>query len=147
MANSQKHKLSPYLVAIGSSGLAFLLTWMLHPLILATPSPFFTAAVVVTAWYGGLVPALVCAVLAASARQAFLMHSSGAVTFGADDIVEIAVFLLVACLIGALFRRVERQEQALLAAKANLEHQVEERTRELTTANRQLVDAIAEQRV
>ncbi|MGD0092748.1 MAG: ATP-binding protein [Planctomycetota bacterium] len=277
MADAARSKSLPYLVALVSVGLAFLMSWLLRPWILPSPSPFFTAAVVVTAWYGGLAPALVSAVLAAAARQVLFLGPGGSSAFRADDVVHIGTFLLVACLIGALFRRVEQQrewfevtlgsigdavvtvdtagrvrfmnavaetitgwarheafgrpveevlklisektgqaaenpvlqalregravtlaahtalvsknnqeipiedsaapifdargkmlgvvmvfrdvskkrlvekererlEQALLAAKAGLEHQVGERTRELTTANRQLVEAIAEQR-
>ena len=89
-------------------------------------SPLFFAAVAVTAWYGGLLPGLLATLLAGFASAFFLFEPLYSLRIGWDDVIRVAVFSLVATLIGLLHeasrqaqkRLAEATEQALAAGRA-----------------------------
>ena len=93
-------------VAVGSA-----LSELLRPWIEQTVMVFFVAAVVVSSWAAGMRGGITAAVLSIVASQ-FLI-SKHQPWFRAGNLIELALFLLIALLIGGLFRRL-REEKELL---------------------------------
>lgn len=92
-----------YSVAVLSVGLALAINWLLHPYLEPTPTPPFFAAVMVSAWYGGLGPGICATVLSTLAINYFLIEPIYA--FGLPDlgtIVRLGVFVMAALLINSL---------------------------------------------
>ena len=89
-------------------------------------SPLFFAAVALSAWYGGLLPGLLATLLAGLASAFFLFEPIYSLRIGWDDVIRVAVFTLVATVVGVLQeasrqsqRRLgEATEQALAANRA-----------------------------
>jgi len=98
-------------------GLAFLsvlfavkLTSLLWSFLTPSVSPLFFAAVMVSAWYGGLGPGLMATSLAGLASAYFFMPAAGSVFLGLDDLVQLTVFAFVAILISSLSEQRKRAE-------------------------------------
>jgi signal transduction histidine kinase/ActR/RegA family two-component response regulator len=89
-------------------------------------APLFFAAVAVSAWFGGLFPGLLATFLAGLASAFFLFEPVYSLRLGWDDVIRVAVFTLVATLIGLLqeasrrahLRAAEATEEALAASRA-----------------------------
>jgi signal transduction histidine kinase len=120
--------------------------WLLWDLIKPQVSPLFFAAVVVSAWYGGLGPALFATLLASFASIYIFSDPTFSWQVGVADVLRVSVFFAVAVSISALSAARRRAETDLRAAHAGLEQRVEERTRELAGANQALREEIARRR-
>ncbi|MGE5658761.1 MAG: PAS domain S-box protein [Actinomycetota bacterium] len=93
----------PYLVAIGSTAIALLLTLWLELLLLHTLGAFFYLAIVVTAWCGGWRSGFVAVVFSALAINYFFIPPRYQFTFEQPkDIFEFSIFLLVALTINLI---------------------------------------------
>jgi PAS domain S-box-containing protein len=93
---------------------AFALTRWLPPLREQTPSLALFAAVVASAWYGGLRPGLFAAVLAALALDAILYSSNSSVVPlfpGFADLLRVSVFTVGVLLVLSLKLRSKRAEE------------------------------------
>ena len=114
----------------------------------ADPSHFtlFFAAVMVSAWYGGLGAGLVATVLSALSLDYFFISRSYSLALDWSALLRLSVFTLVASVTSSLTVARKRAEQSLLKAQAELERRVQERTAELATANESLRAEIAERR-
>jgi K+-sensing histidine kinase KdpD len=111
-----------YAWPIAASALALLLALVLEPLI--EPGPFlpFLAAVVVSAWYGGLGPGLLATgigVLASS--YIFLVPTSSLQIASLNAAVQVAVFALVAFLISSLNANLRAAHRRAEAARSDAE--------------------------
>ncbi|MEW6296278.1 MAG: PAS domain S-box protein [Thermodesulfobacteriota bacterium] len=102
-----------YSAAVVSAGVALLLTLLLRPLIAPTFFLLFFAAVVLSAWYGGLGPGLLATALAGLGSSYFLVPTFSPLTGGGSDVVRLVVFALVAVLISSLTAAREQARQAL----------------------------------
>lgn len=126
--------LAAYSVALGCVLLATLIALALSPAFGPSLFPLYTAAVMVSAWFGGLGPGLAATIAAVFATEWFF-------TYGAQTLrplhgtVRVALFALVALLISSLTAARKRAEAALRQAHAELELRVKERTAELAAAN------------
>jgi signal transduction histidine kinase len=122
---------SSYLLGLGFVSLAACFTYVLSIWSPTATAPFFTAAVVLSAWYGGLWPAVFAAVVAAAARTAVLFLLRGS-PFDWDDVVASVIFILVGASLGTLIARTRERDQlareALTRANLELERNVQERT-------------------
>ena len=110
-----RSRLWHYSAAVLSVVLALLLTQRLLPWIAPTVSPLFFAAVMFSAWYGGLGPGLLATVMSVIASDYFLfppLYSLG--QFRGAEFVQLVAFSLVALLISSL-------NAALRAAKQRAE--------------------------
>ncbi|HXH82468.1 MAG TPA: HAMP domain-containing sensor histidine kinase [Candidatus Tectomicrobia bacterium] len=121
-----RRHLRVHLVAVGLAVVAMLLGRLIWPLIDASESPLFLAAVVVSAWYGGLAAGLVTTAVAVPLKLYFVLPPTG--TVDVDDIVTLLVFVLLAVIVGSLtgaLRRAEAANRALAdeerAARAEAE--------------------------
>jgi C4-dicarboxylate-specific signal transduction histidine kinase/ActR/RegA family two-component response regulator len=108
--------------------LAALATELLWSAMQTSVNALFLAAVMVSAWYGGLGPGLIATLLSALTIEYFFEAPYYSITFHLRDEVRDAVFVLVALLINSLNSRRQRAEERLQASSQLLERRVAERT-------------------
>jgi signal transduction histidine kinase len=142
-----------YGAAVLSFGAALLLTNLLWPLIDPAATPVFFAAVMVSAFYGGLGPGLLATALSTWAIDYFFNPPYRALEINTGNIVRAGVFMLVAMLISWLNAARKKlmddlsqrnQEREILMAQIRrfndeLRMKVEAATRELSVSNRALL--------
>ena len=137
------HELFPWLtryaVAVIAATLALLLTFLLWPLLDPPVSSLFFAAVMVSAWYGGLGPGLLATIIAVAAIDGFFLHQPGTIALSLHGFVQLVLFVLVATLISSLTAARRHAEEALRKAHDELEQQVQARTAELAEQNVELL--------
>jgi len=102
-----------YGVAVLLSFLALLLTLLLKEPLALSLSTLFFGSVAISAWYGGLWPALLATLLAIVSIDLFLMAPAHSLSSGLDEIVDSIVFGSVAVLISSLTRARTQAVQAL----------------------------------
>ena len=93
--------------------------------------PLFYAAVVVSAWLGGLGPGLVAVVLATLAIDYFLLAPFYLLSWKVDQLPRLAAFTASALLVSWLSVKRRRLEDSLIRARDELELRVRERTADL----------------
>ena len=135
-----------YAVALLAVGVAYLLTYLLGLVVSGDLSLLFMTAVMVAALYGGLGPGLLAGLLASVASAFFFLPPRYSFDIAADDLLRVVVFMFAATLVSWLSGARRRWEDALLEARELLEKRVRERTADLTAANRELEEEIAERR-
>lgn len=125
-----------YSTAALSVVVALLLTQWLKPFIAPTISPLFFAAVMFSAWYGGLGSGLLATVLSVLASDYFLIppfyalgRASGA------DLLQLLIFSLVALLISSLNASLRAAKQRAEINLAELQASEERYRRLIDTAN------------
>ncbi|HEX8089267.1 MAG TPA: PAS domain S-box protein [Blastocatellia bacterium] len=136
-----------YSLALLSSGLALALTQMLGHKMDATPTPLFFAAVIITAWYGGVGPGLIAIALSTFAIDFFLIAPDAALTISSTGLSRVATFVLSALLINSLSAARKRAEEALKLERNKLEIKIKQRTSELAKANDSLQAHITERKL
>jgi two-component system NtrC family sensor kinase len=146
MPNEQRSPLWGYGIAVVAAMLALVLTLFILPMIQPSVFPLFFAAVMLSAWYGGLGPGLLATALAVVASDFFLIPLSSTPLVPLDTFLRLGVFVLVALLISSLTAARKRAEEALRKAHDELEGRVQERTAELAKANEALRAEIAERK-
>jgi signal transduction histidine kinase len=91
---------------------ALLLSLLLQPLTRETNFLLFVAAVMISAWYGGLVAGLLATLLAVLVSSYFLLPPLYALNLAdPDDVAHLALFMLVAILISSLHHKVRTAQQ------------------------------------
>lgn len=135
-----------YAAAAATIATACAVNWLLWDLIKPQVSPLFFAAVILSAWWGGLRLALFATVLASFASIYIFSDPPFSLQVGVADVLRVSVFFAVAVGISALSAARRRAETALRAAHAGLEQRVEERTRELAGVNKALWEEIGHRR-
>ncbi|HXG65341.1 MAG TPA: DUF4118 domain-containing protein [Blastocatellia bacterium] len=146
MFHTARPSLQSYALAILAVGLALALTLLLRQWMLGY-SLFFLAAVMVSAWYGGLRAGLLATVLAAFSLFYFFIEPAYSLLPQEFNSVAWAIlFVGVASLISSLNESRRRAEEKLKAVNQGLEKQVAERTAQLTQANRELEAEISERK-
>jgi K+-sensing histidine kinase KdpD len=135
-----------YAISIASVGLALGLASLLP--YRADPSHFtlFFAAVMVSAWYGGLGAGLVATILSAFSLDYFFITPIYTINLDWQAFLRLGVFLIVAIITSYLTTARRRAEEALRKAHAELEERVQERTAELAEANASLRAEIVERK-
>ncbi|WP_292795172.1 PAS domain S-box protein [Nostoc sp. NMS7] len=132
-----REQLLHYVIALLSVALALWATLRLNPYLSATPAALFFAAVMVSAWYGGLAPGLVATVLSTLAINYFLFKPLYSLNItNLNILVSLVVFMLTAGLISWLN---ESRRAAQLQAEASLKslHESEIRFGRLTESNQE----------
>ena len=112
----KRSHLSSYITALGVTALAAVLTFMMLSWLETTArSPIFLIGVLFIAWYRGLRPALVSALLATVICNLLLVQPIGTVV--ADDLLRLAEFMIAAVFVSSL--RMGRREAEAAADAAN----------------------------
>lgn len=133
-----------YGCAIVSIALAVSVRLYLDP-VLGNTLPYATlfVAVMLTAWYGGLLPAILAVGLGALAANFFLLPTRSSLVFASLDqqvglLLYLAAGLGIALIGGAMHtarRRAETSAAALVETNEQLEERVRERTAEMALTN------------
>jgi PAS domain S-box-containing protein len=111
----------PYTLAVLASGFATLTSWLLGALAEPSGFPLFLAAVMFSAWYGGLGPGLLSTTLGALAGTYFFLPPPAALLpLSLSDGVRLGVFLVEALVITSLstaLRTAQQRAEALFAGE------------------------------
>src|SRR5437870_5247994 len=93
---SEAHaRIRSWAVVAASLGAAAALHAVLRPSLEMVPFMLFHGANFISAWYGGLLPGLVCTVSGAAIVNVFFLEPSGSPTLSLPAVVATAVFLAI----------------------------------------------------
>jgi C4-dicarboxylate-specific signal transduction histidine kinase len=101
-------------------------------------APLFYAAIVVTAWFGGMGPGLLAVAIATVAIDYYFTPPLYTLGLGTKHISSLIVFGFLAVAISWLSSKRKQAEEGLRDARDELEVRVQERTKELRQANESL---------
>lgn len=140
-----------YGVAVASVGLALGLKLLLNPVVMqeATPFRLFLAAVVVSAWYGGLGPGLLATALAALVSDYVFISPINSFSGPSVETVPLGLFVLEGILISLLvaaLRSATARAKTSAQENARLYEKLTERERELQSLVGQIMTAQEEER-
>ena len=103
-----------YALALACVGLAFMVTVLLHADGLV--SPLFFLAIIVSAWFGGMGPGLLAALLSPLCVAYFFLPSTYTIKFDPAHIPQLLVFFISAVLVSSWSAVRRRTEDALAKA-------------------------------
>ena len=125
-----------YGLAVITVSAALIITRFFEPYTDVTP--LFYAAVVISAWFGGMGPGLLAVALATIAIDYYFTPPLYTLGLGTKHISSLVVFGFLAILTSWLSTKRRHAEEALRQARDELEVRVQERTNELRQANETL---------
>ena len=122
MSQASPSRWLPYALAVLSAVLALVITSLLGPLLARTQLQLFLAAIMVSAWYGGLGPGLLATALSALLANYFLFPPYGSFLLSLEEILQFGIFACVAALMSWLTaaRKRAEEEQRFLAEAGTL---------------------------
>jgi K+-sensing histidine kinase KdpD len=110
-------------------------------------SLLFLAAVMISAWYGGLKSGLIATSLAIVCLSYFFISPTYSIWISElNGIAWLALFIAVSALISSLNEARKRAEEKLKLVNQGLESRVAERTAELTSRNKELQAEVTERK-
>ena len=101
-------------------------------------TPLFYAAIVISAWFGGMGPGLLAVALATMAIDYYLVPPLYTLRLGPKPFSFLVVFGFLAILTSWMSTKRRQAEEALRQARDELDMRVQERTKELRQANETL---------
>jgi signal transduction histidine kinase len=125
-------------VAVLAIGLASAVALVLKASVDYVSTAIFLAAVMISAWYGGLVPGLLATALASLFSLLLMFDPAFSLSMGLYELTRLGMFGMAAVLISSLTGRIRRSEQALRDLNADLEQRVVARTAALEKSNKRL---------
>ena len=134
---------SRYVVTAISVGVAVVITLEFGPALRHSATLFF-CSVMLSSWYGGLLPGLFAAFLSVVALDYYFIPPLYALGISAEEVPDMIAFVATAVFISWLNGEQMRAKESLRQARDDLDARVQERTAELKTANDQLQLEIAE---
>lgn len=124
-----------YVLAAIAVAFATAITIVLNAIAPECPNTFFMfAAVAIVAWFLDAGPGWFAALLSTAAVYLVVMAPMGEPVFAYDNILWIVTFGLCAATAGTLGRRRRATQEMLVAARADLERRVDERSKSLKDA-------------
>lgn len=148
MISTSRRAFYTFALPILSVGLALLFTLWLQPLMALGYSILFLAAVMISAWYGGLRGGLIATSLAIVCLSYFFISPTYSIWISElNGLAWLVLFIVVSTLISSLNEARYRAEARLKVANQELESRVAERTAELTSRNEELQGALTRIRV
>jgi C4-dicarboxylate-specific signal transduction histidine kinase len=136
---------SSYFVAVLVVWLAVLITLCLGPALKSTVT-FFFCAVMVSSWYGGLLPGLFTALLSWLALDYYFIPPLYSLGITTAELPDMLAFSATALFISWLNSEIRREKRSLQQAHDELDAKVRERTADLHRTNLQLQSEIADRR-
>jgi K+-sensing histidine kinase KdpD len=147
MLGSSHQAFNTYVIHILTVGLAVLLTLLLQPLMQLGYSLLFLAAVMISAWYGGLKSGLMATFLAIVCLSYFFISPTYSIWISELNAVAwLFLFIAVSALISSLNEARKQAEARLRVANQELEGRVAERTAALSERNEELQAEIVERK-
>ncbi|MBV9775232.1 MAG: DUF4118 domain-containing protein [Gemmatimonadetes bacterium] len=134
LARAGPHPLARYGIALAAVAAALALSLALREQIRPNVFIFFFAAVTITAWYGGVGPALLAVGLAVPLVDYALFAPVFAWSHGAEDLLRLGVFVAVGALIASMRHGLDaarREAEARASESALLATQMQEQAVEL----------------
>lgn len=101
-----------YFVGAAAAGTALALTYTVSPVTEPVRSPLLLAAVVFSAWHGGLGAGLMASAIAVVSKMYFILPPRGFRIDDVGDVLHLIVFVLVAVFISALTGALRRADAA-----------------------------------
>jgi two-component system, LuxR family, sensor kinase FixL len=101
-------------------------------------TPLFYAAIVISAWFGGMGPALLAVAISTVAIDYYFVEPLYTLRLGGKSVSFLIVFGFLAVVTSWMSSKRRQSEEALRQARDELDMKVQERTRELRQANQVL---------
>jgi len=133
-----------YGLAVSSVAVALIISLLLHPDVLV--SPVFFLAIMLSAWFGGIGPGLLAALLSTLSIAYFFLPPLYSLRFDLSHAPHLLVFFVSALLVSSWSAVRRRAETLLRQARDQMDLKVQERTADLKKSNEQLQDEIAERK-
>jgi PAS domain S-box len=133
-----------YGLAVSSVAVALTFSLLLHPDVLV--SPVFFLAIMLSAWFGGIGPGLLAALLSTTAIDYFFLPPLYSFRFDLSHAPHLLVFFLSALLVSSWSAVRRRAETLLRRARDEMDVKVQEQTADLRKSNEQLQAQIAERK-
>lgn len=109
-----------YVVPIFLVTIATFLVTMIPALKQKTSLLPFLAAVVVAAWFGGMIPSLISAFLSAVAWSYFIVEPANTFKLTEDDFIRLLLFIFLAVMVSSLYVARERAQRRAEASERRL---------------------------
>lgn len=133
-----------YALAVASVAVALLVTVLIHSDGLV--APLFFLAIILTAWFGGVGPGLLAALMSTLCISYFFLSPVYSIKFDPIHLPQLLVFFISAVLVSSWSAIRRRAETLLRRARDEQETKVQERTDELRKANENLQAEVVERR-
>ena len=127
-----------YAGAVLLVGIATVLTRLLSDIGEVGISPLLFAAVLISAWFGGLGPGLLATALSGFATAYLLLPQLGTFRGVQDAVIRVLVFIIVALLASSLHAATRRAQEAMRRARDAAEDASAAKTRFLATVSHEL---------
>lgn len=131
-----------YALAVTCVAVALIVTVLLHPNGLV--APLFFLAIIISAWFGGMGPGLLAALISTLCVAYFFLPPDYSFRFHPAHLPQLLVFFVSAVLVSSWSAVRRRAETLLRRARDEQEGKVQERTADLKQANEKLQAEITE---
>jgi signal transduction histidine kinase len=139
-------RIARYVAALTSLAAALGLTLSARPFFATTSYALFLAAVMFSCWFGGLTPGLIVVLLSVFSLDRYFSPQGLSRVLSRDDVIELAIFLLVGGLINYLSRARIKADHLLWESNQQLEHRIALRTVELRKLSAKLLQSQDDER-
>ena len=120
LSEADAMRINPYAVAIMTPLLALFATLLFAPFLVRTTLLFFIIAVLISGWYGGFKPSLLCGLISAIMLDYFFLGKLFAFSIDVADLPVLILFALIVFIISFVEESKLRTERALRQSRDQL---------------------------